>query len=189
MDISTTRIRSLLLSLPLLVIGSVACAQASPWRPDRVVLQGGVGHSQDVRTGTLGLGWDGEWKKEFGPFGLSGQLQLLWNQWRARDFGGGTQHFHQLAVLPVARFGFDRGRSPFYLEAGIGLSVMDRLYVGPDKQMSTKFNFYDMLGAGYRLGAEGAHELGLRYVHLSNAGIRKPNPGEDFVLVYYSAKF
>jgi lipid A 3-O-deacylase len=177
----------LLLTSCLLALCS-AKAQAD-WKPDRFILQGGVAHSQDVRSVSAGLGWDGAWKGSLGPFAVGWQAQLLWSHWRARDFGGGMQGFHQLALVPVARLGFDRGRSPWYLEGGIGLSYMDRLYVGPDKTMSTRFNFYDMLGVGRQFGADGAHELGLRYVHLSNARIKRPNPGEDFVLVYYARKF
>lgn len=166
-----------------------AAAQEAGWRPDRVVLQAGPGHSDGVVKLSLGLAWQGSWQRQWGPVRVGGQVETLLNHWRARDFAGGRQGYQQLVLLPSLRFGLDEGRSPWFLEFGIGASWMDRRYVGPDKDMSTQWNFYDMAGAGRRFGAQDAHELGLRWVHISNAGIRKPNPGEDFVLLRYALRF
>jgi hypothetical protein len=49
-----------------------------------------------------------------------------------------------------------------------------------DKRMSTKVQFGDHLGAGYRFGVKGAWDLSYRFQHLSNAGIKKPNDGINF---------
>lgn len=37
--------------------------------------------------------------------------------------------------------------------------------------------------------ADARSTLGVRYQHISNAGIKKPNPGMDFVLLYYTHRF
>ncbi|KDD61989.1 lipid A 3-O-deacylase domain protein [Bordetella bronchiseptica OSU553] len=39
---------------------------------------------------------------------------------------------------------------------------------------------------GYRFGPERAYEVSLRVQHFSNAGIKKPNPGENFMFLRFS---
>ena len=55
--------------------------------------------------------------------------------------------------------------------------------------MSTAFQFADMLGVGMQFGREARSTLGLRVQHLSNLGIKKPNPGIEFLQLYYSYRF
>jgi hypothetical protein len=111
------------------------------------------------------------------------------NQWRADAMGGGKQSLTQIAVVPSLRMRLAQGRSPWFLEVGVGLSYMDRLLVTPNKSFSTRWNFYDLLGAGYSFGASREHELGVRWVHVSNAGLKKPNPGQDFLQLRYTQRF
>ena len=66
---------------------------------------------------------------------------------------------------------------------------MDKIYRTPEKQFSTSGNFHDMLGIGRSFGANRDRELSLRYVHFSNADIKKPNPGTDFLQLRYAVKF
>ena len=53
----------------------------------------------------------------------------------------------------------------------------------------TRLNFSDNLGLGRTFGARGEQELSLRWQHTSNGGIRKPNPGQDLLLVRYAHAF
>jgi hypothetical protein len=46
--------------------------------------------------------------------------------------------------------------------------------------MSTAFQFGSHIGLGYRFGAKRSYEIGYRFQHISNAGIKKPNPGINF---------
>jgi hypothetical protein len=132
--------------------------------------------------------WDWDWRlQRRGLF--TAQTELLVSQWRADRVGGGSYSLQQYTLLPVLRIRPDEGRSPWYLEAGIGASWLSRDYVTPNKTFGSRWNFYDMLGGGYSFGASRRHELGLRYVHTSNLGIRDPNPGEDFLLLRYGVKF
>ncbi len=47
----------------------------------------------------------------------------------------------------------------------------------------------DHLAAGWQFGPRRDHELTLRIQHFSNAGIRHPNPGENFVQLRYARRF
>lgn len=163
-------------------------AHAVDWRPDAVMVQGGAGPDHTAAI-AAGLVWDWDWLRRRRAL-VTAQTEFFVSQWRADAAGGGRQSLQQVTLLPLLRMQLDRGRSPWYLELGVGASYLSKDYVTPDKTFSTRWNFYDVIGAGYRFGgAEGRHELGLRYVHISNLGIRKPNPGEDFVLLRYAAKF
>jgi lipid A 3-O-deacylase len=103
--------------------------------------------------------------------------------------GGGHQALTQVVLLPTLRMQLSRGASPWYLEVGVGASWLDRRFVTPDREFSTQWNFYDVLGMGRSFGPAARHELGLRWVHVSNGGIKKPNPGQDFLQLRYVARF
>ena len=83
----------------------------------------------------------------------------------------------------------DQGRSAFFVEAGIGATLADKRYQTPEREFSTRFNFASHLGAGLRLGARRQHEVMLRVQHVSNAGIKHPNPGNNFVQLRYALHF
>ena len=69
------------------------------------------------------------------------------------------------------------------MEVGIGANLLFPIYQTHDKRFSTAFNFGDHLAIGYR---HGNREFALRLQHFSNAGIKYPNPGEDFIQLRYA---
>ena len=97
--------------------------------------------------------------------------------------------FTQLGLVPLLRYRFGEGRSNWFIEAGIGVSVMDPIYRTEEKRFSTRFNFVDVAGAGRSFGQRREHELSLRIAHISNANIKKPNPGENFLQLRYAVLF
>jgi hypothetical protein len=167
-------------------LAACACLAHADWRPDGVVLEAGIGRNGNALLGA-GLSWDWGWRHATESFEFSARTDLLLNEWRADDFGRGHQNFTQVVLLPTLRMALDQGRSPWFFELGIGASYMDPLYVTPAKQFSTRFNFYDVLGFGYRLGRD--RELGLRLNHVSNGGIKNPNPGEEFLQLRFLQRF
>ncbi len=60
--------------------------------------------------------------------------------------------------------------------AGIGLTLMSRIYRTDDRRFATRFNFGDHLALGFDFGAQREHDLALRLEHFSNGGIKHPNP-------------
>lgn len=159
---------------------------AADWRPDAVAVQGGVG--EDVDQAAVGVVWDWDWQlKRRGLF--TAHTELLVSRWRTHQVGGGRYHLHQVALVPMLRIRPDAGAAAWFLEFGIGASYLTRDYVTPERTFSTRWNFYDVIGAGFSFGERRRHELGLRYVHVSNGGVRQPNPGEDFLLLRYTARF
>jgi lipid A 3-O-deacylase len=162
-----------------------AAGHAMDWRPDAVEVMAGAG-TQGTATASAGLVWD--WSRRIERRGLfTAQTELILSQWGARAVGGGHQGLQQIALVPVLRIVPDRGHAPWFFEVGIGASWLDHDYVTPDKAFSTRWNFYDTAGLGYRFDAK--QEVGVRFVHVSNAGVRQPNPGQGFLLLRYAFRF
>ncbi|WP_028605871.1 acyloxyacyl hydrolase [Ottowia thiooxydans] len=113
---------------------------------------------------------------------------------------------HELEVafwrVPKAQDIVEAGYSPFlrlerplqgsgvvFGEFSIGVRLLSHTRISPDHPLSSAFQFSDQIGAGYQWGPQGRSTLGVRYTHLSNAGIKKPNPGINFTQVYYRHRF
>ena len=95
----------------------------------------------------------------------------------------------QMAATPVLRWRASAGASPWFAESGFGATFTTNLYQTNRKRFSTSFNFGDHLAIGRNFGAQREHELALRIKHLSTAGIKQTNPGENFVQLRYVRKF
>ena len=86
---------------------------------------------------------------------------------------------YDIATTPVFRYARSRNSGP-YLEAAIGLHFLSDTHIKPDVTLSTHFQFGDHIGVGVR---RDKYDVGIRLQHLSNAGLRNPNPGINFVLL------
>ncbi|MDQ0573220.1 lipid A 3-O-deacylase [Variovorax paradoxus] len=120
---------------------------------------------------------------------LTSYWDLFVSQWHAPALGSGSRNYTQLGAIYTWRYRFDGGRSSWFAEGGVGGTVMDHLYRTPDRTFSTAFQFTEVLGVGRSFGENGRHELALRLQHFSNAGLKKPNPGENFVRLRYTYHF
>lgn len=91
-----------------------------------------------------------------------------------------------LAVSPVLQFpAFSFNNTPFYVEAGIGVSLIDETQFG-GKNLSSHYQFEDRIGLVADLGDT---NIALRIIHYSNAGFQKPNPGLDFMTLSVAKRF
>jgi len=171
-----------------LLAATVPTTHALDLTPDGVGFQAGVGR-RDVGGAGVGIVWDWDFQRMRRKAELTAHTEFIVNHWRHDAIGGGSQQLTQLVLLPSLRMRLDRGQSPWFIELGIGASWMDQLLETPRKRFSTRWNFYDMLGVGYSFGEEHHHELGLRWVHVSNAVLKDPNPGQDFVQLRYVRRF
>jgi lipid A 3-O-deacylase len=102
--------------------------------------------------------------------------------WRVPDLAGTTQRF-DLHATPIWRADFART----YVEGGIGLYLLSHTINNDVTHMSTSFEFGSHIGAGLRIGERRETRIGIALQHLSNAGIKEPNSGVNFILL--SASF
>jgi lipid A 3-O-deacylase len=94
-----------------------------------------------------------------------------------------------VGLVPTFRYCDAEGTSPWFVEFGIRASLTTTVYETRGKRFSTSFNFTNRVGVGRNFGASGQHELSLHVEHFSNAGIKRPNPGENFAQLRYSYRF
>lgn len=133
------------------------------------------------------------------PMGTSrpfwgGDVSFYWDfflsGWRApTPAGDDNDSYTQIGAIANLRYRFSEGQSPWFVEAGLGGTVMDHLYRTTRREFSTTFQFTELVGVGRSFGARQEHELSLRLQHFSNARIKEPNPGENFVRVRYLYRF
>jgi lipid A 3-O-deacylase len=99
------------------------------------------------------------------------------------DLGYGGWHgdsgtVHDLGLTPVWRYAeSSRG---LYLEGAIGFHVLSDEHISRRLDFSTRFQFGDHVGVGYRFET---YDFAVRLQHLSNGGMRNPNPGINFLVL------
>jgi lipid A 3-O-deacylase len=177
-----TRLRFLVAAMAL-----TSGVHAMDLRPQGVFAVAAVAEN-DSYAANLGLLWPWAWRGELGHGELTAVTEGYLSQWSARR-NGGRASFSQLGLLPVLRLQSADGSSPWFAEAGIGVTLMNRIYRTQTKTFSTRFNFVDVIGIGLGFGTQRHQELGLRLAHLSNGFIKKPNPGENFLQLRYAVMF
>ena len=145
-------------------------------------------HGTDALTAGTTLPWR-QWRAQLWGGELRGHWDIYLSRW-SFDGMGGHNHSLLLGVTPTLRLRPDGGRSAWFWEAGIGATLANRRYrpVGQEA-FGTRFNFASHLGLGVSLGAQRRHELLLRLQHVSNAGIKEPNPGLNLVQLRYALHF
>ncbi len=116
-------------------------------------------------------------------------LDVYLSDWVSTAAPPARRHNTQLGVVPMARYRFADGQSPWFVEGGIGLSYLTATHHTPNGPFGSRWNFSDHLGVGRNFGAQRQHEISLQAKHVSNAGLRKPNPGETFVQIRYAHRF
>ena len=170
---------------------SSGAARAEPdlsnaWMPNQGFVQAGI--AEDAKALAAGLVWMTNWSHPFS----AGELGLYWEvsfgRWSADhpDSSTSSTWVTQLGITPVLRWYPSAGSTRWFVEGGIGANALLPIYRSGDKKFSTTLNFGSHLGIGFPFGDRDRHELALRLQHFSNAGIRRPNPGEDFVQLRYT---
>lgn len=175
-------------ALALAASGSLHAQSATNADSPSLYLQGGVAR-EDSQAVTIGatLPWNG-WQKAWGGGELRGHWDVYASQWRA-DGAVGRVHSTVLGVSPTLRLRHDGGRSAWFTEGGLGINYASPRYVTLHKAFSTRFNFASHLAIGFNHGAQRQHEWQLRIQHTSNGGIKKPNPGQNFLQLRYALHF
>lgn len=138
--------------------------------------------SSDVKLYRIGLQW--KWSQKWfvtGNWHLGGYWDASLGYWDNNSAAATHSSITDIGLTPVFRFQQNNasGISP-YVEAGIGFHFLSHTSVTAQRQFGSSFQFGDHLGFGLRFGSNGQYDLGYRYQHLSNAGIKQPNNGISY---------
>ncbi len=134
-----------------------------------------VGSFDGYHNDTAAWQSDALWTHDYG----SQRLDLSLEASVGRVFGPagkpGSPLWH-LGLTPFLRWWFTPDTA---VEAGIGANVFSGTYIG-SKTISTAYQFGDSLGLYHRI-ADTPWGVGLRFTHYSNADIKRPNPGQNYL--------
>ncbi|HWV10134.1 acyloxyacyl hydrolase [Pseudomonas sp.] len=165
-----------LTALAALIAGQVGTAQAA----DVTFSIGQSGDSTMVyRVGTqfdFGTSW---FQSDVGR--LTGYWDAGYTFWEGDD----TASNHSLSFAPVFVYEFAGQTVKPYIEAGIGVAAFSSTEL-EDNDLGSSFQFEDRIGAGLRFAGQ---EVGIRAIHYSNAGIKKPNDGVEAYTLHYRFSF
>ena len=165
-----------------LVFGAAAQAQQQRQGP-ALYLEAGQARHHGATTDAMTFGVRLPTDVRFFSGRLALAVDAYASRWQADALPGERDDFTQLGLVPMLRWRFDEGRSPWFVEGGIGVSYLVNGYRTRTKAFGSRWNFSDHLGVGYSFGR---HEIGMYVKHVSNAGLDKPNPGETFYQLRYS---
>ena len=147
------------------------CASPAAFALDSVSVEAGRGDNKTTMA-RVGLQWQGHRKAfENSSWQISHYIDLAFGGWNGEH---GT--VYDLGLTPVFRF--QRASGSPYFEAAIGFHMISDLEFRGETETSTRFQFGDHVGVGF---IRGRYDWSLRLQHLSNAGIRDPNPGINFL--------
>jgi lipid A 3-O-deacylase len=151
-----------------------------------------VGGSERSRSIAFGYAWSLPWQQPWWGGRLASYAEVSVGHWTATGpMRGSDPHvFTRVGITPVARWyptASEDGR--WFLEAGIGAHLFAPVYRVGGRRFSSSFNFGDHVALGRVFGSTGRHEWAVRLQHFSNAGLREPNPGEDFLQLRYAVRF
>ena len=101
-----------------------------------------------------------------------------WNAEHPQPFG---KHLWDVSLMPTLRF-TPRGEEPLqpFVEAAIGAHLLSTTHID-NRRMSTAFQFGEQLALGVRVRGRVPMAISLRAEHVSNGGIKEPNPGVTFL--------
>jgi hypothetical protein len=159
------------MKLRLLLALGLLCAASAARAVDSFSFE--IGHGT-AETDMLRVGM--QWKArdrwlEHPTWHLARYLDLAFGGWNGEH---GT--VYDLGLTPVFRF--ERPSGSPYLEAAIGFHALSDLDFRGGVETSTHFQFGDHIGAGI---VRGRYDWSVRLQHLSNGGLRNPNPGINFL--------
>jgi hypothetical protein len=153
-----------------------------------VQVAGGVGDNH-VRKLDLGVVWDPGltwWEIGGWHFTLIGEAHVAW--WHT-DEGDVHENIGEVGITPVIRFIKSSGAFRPFIEVGAGVRLLTSPTIAHSYSLGTAFQFADMAGVGAQFGAHQQYQVGFRFQHVSNGGIKEPNPGINFSQLYLQYNF
>lgn len=142
-----------------------------------------------VKKTDLGLVWDPDltwWHIGDWHFALIGEAHAAW--WHT-DEGNVHENIGEFGVTPVIRFLKDSGAIRPFVEVGAGVRLLTSPRISSTFTLGTALQFAEMAGVGVAFGSRQQYLVGYRFQHVSNGGIKEPNPGINFSQLYLQCYF
>ncbi|MFM0277761.1 acyloxyacyl hydrolase [Paraburkholderia sediminicola] len=160
-------------------------------RADEFGLQFAAGVADhDVKKADIGFAWDpglAWWHIGGYHFAVIGEAHAAY--WNIREDHASRPDIWEFGLTPVLRIIKDAGWIRPYFEAGVGIRLLSHVRETEDRTLSSSFQFADMVGVGAQFGERQNYQAGFRFQHISDGGIKRPNPGINFSELYVQYNF
>ena len=156
---------------------------------DGVSVEYGNGDAANMARAGMSWNWDKQWFAE-GDWLVTGFWEVSLASWRGHSAAGNNQTVTDVGITPVFRLQQKNpgGFAP-YAEAAIGFHLITPTFIYATRVFGSAFQFGDHIGVGARFGDRRQFDLGYRFQHLSNGGIKKPNQGISFNQIRFAYHF
>lgn len=163
--------------------------RAMAWSGIGMAIGKGGGETDRYRV-CFTVDWEKEWVGLQG-WHITGYWEVGMDDWRGKD-----NSLLAVSLIPVLRLqkngnasqckeGARSGAPCIFIDVAVGLYLLSESNLG-EKDFSTAFQFGSHAGIGIMLGR---FEVGYRFEHISNGGIKEPNPGINFYLLRVVYRF
>lgn len=159
---------------------------------DSLSVEAGNNFFNNPRTNFVRVGaqwdWDQKWLTDR-SWVLGGYWDVSVARWHSNDVDG-SHDVVDVGFAPGLRYQ-KSGPAAFipYVEASLGIHYLTNTSITRYRHFSTNYQFGPQLGAGFRFGGKGEYDLAYSLQHISNADIKKPNPGIDFQQIRFRYHF
>lgn len=173
----------------MLAWAAVLAVAGSAHAVDGVSVEVGNGDATDMWRVGAQWNWDQKWFTG-GDWVLGGYWDLSLGAWDGDSNAGGNKNITEAGLTPVFRWQqkTPSGLAP-YLEGAIGFHLLSKTRINAKREFGSAFQFGTHVGAGIRFGDRRQFDLGYRYQHLSNGGIKNPNDGINFNQLRFAYSF
>ncbi len=170
--------------LALLAAGLVTASCLAP-RADSLTVQAGSGNEVDV----VGVGFERPLADDcINSDRLRAGLLFRLDEWHGHRQDG--RNILDASVTPFARYELGRPlEKPVYGEIGIGAHLLSATRIDYQRQFSTAYQFGEFVGLSTRYGERGEYQVGARLQHVSNGGIKRPNDGLTYGMLFFNYRF
>ena len=79
--------------------------------------------------------------------------------------------------------------SVYYLDIGFGVHMLSHTRISEERNFGSSFQFGELVGIGMDFGQRRPYSVAARVQHVSNGGIKRPNPGVTFAQVLVVCRF
>ena len=156
---------------------------------DGASVEYGNGDAADMARVGMSWNWDKQWFTG-GDWLVTGYWEASLGSWRGHNAAGNNQTVIDVGITPVFRLQQKNpGRFAPYAEAAIGFHLITPTFIYANRNFGSAFQFGDHIGVGARFGDRRQFDLGYRFQHLSNGGIKKPNQGINFNQIRFAYHF
>lgn len=93
-----------------------------------------------------------------------------------------------VALSPVLQWQVAGSERPLFIEAGIGLALIDKTQVGR-RNLSSHYQFEDIVRLSWQYSKNSNARIFAMYVHYSNGGLQSPNMGLNLAQIGWAKRF